>query len=226
MSRDYCFTQFDMDWKPINFFNEKIKYLIAGQEICPETKRPHFQCYVAFPRTYAIPGAQKLLGIGKSHMEPKRGTRLEASNYCKKENNWQEWGVLDVLTTKEVLNLPVEKIKQDYPLMYCRYHRGIEKLQAKGPKWRDIEVTWLWGAPGVGKTRKVMEMDDVYKIDDPYEWWDGYEGETILLIDDFDRGTITRKKLIHILDGYHLRLPTKGGVLLRKLDKNIFYVQP
>jgi len=212
MSRDYCFTVFDTEWKPINFFNEKIKYLISGDEICPETKREHKQCYVCFPRTYRIKGAQDLLGIGKSHMEVKRGTRDQAREYCMKDGKFEEFGTFEPLTTKDVMELPLDRIKSEYPLMYCRYHRGLEKLKAcKGPKWRKVEVEIIWGATGTGKTRRVMEMDSVYKIDPPYTWWDGYEGEEILLIDDYGRGAIPRGMILNLLDGYRLRLETKGG---------------
>lgn len=209
MSRDWCFTVFDME--RFNFVEEKIKYVIWGREICPETKRKHLQCYAIFKKTIRIKGAQEALGIGKSHMEMKRGTRDQARAYCMKDNDYEEFGSFDPITKEDLFRKSIPFLKANYPEFYCRYHKGLDRLQDKGIKWRDISVTWLWGEPGVGKTRFVMGMEDVYKIDDPYEWWDGYEGENILLIDDFDRGTIPRKRLIHILDGYQLRLPIKGA---------------
>ena len=116
------------------------------------------------------------------------------------------------MTKENLFKQPIPYIKEHYPEFYCRYHKGLEKLNIdKGPKWRDLKVTILWGPTGTGKTRQVMEKDNVYKIDPPYKWWDGYEGEEILLIDDYKRGAIDRGFLLNLLDGYRLRLETKGG---------------
>jgi len=55
------------------------------------------------------------------------------------------------------------------------------------------------------------QLENIFKIDgDDTLWWDGYQGQKILLIDDF-YGTIKYGKLLNILDIYPLRLPTKGG---------------
>ena len=93
-----------------------------------------------------------------------------------------------------------------------RYVRGIEKLLInKGEMWREVKVTLIHGDTNTGKTRHVMEMDSVYKIDPPYKWFDGYEGERILLIDDYKIRSIERGLFLNLLDGYRLRLETKGG---------------
>lgn len=47
---------------------------------------------------------------------------------------------------------------------------------------------WLHGDPGVGKSR-------VAKLMNPYmksltKWWDGYQGEKIVLIDDLEKDTM------------------------------------
>lgn len=209
MSRDWCFTA----WTQVKYDEDKIRYIIIGEEICPESKKLHFQGYVVFNRTCRIPKAKEWLGGDKTiHLEAKMGTRVQARDYCKKDNKFIEYGHLEALSNVEILRLPVNKIKEDHPLMYCRYHRGIEKLHMEqGAKWRDVKVTVLWGQTGTGKTRTVMSMDDVFKIDPPYTWWDGYYGESILLIDDYKKGDIKRGMFLNMLDGYRLRLETKGG---------------
>jgi len=210
MCRDYCFTAWTLPFPPEE---EKIRYMVVGKEICPNTNREHYQGYVVFNRTARIPMAKKWIGAGDdAHLEPRKGTRLQASEYCKKDGDFTEIGQLVAYTIEDVLKLPVNKIKEEWPLMYVRYHRGIEKLHAvQGAKWRLVEVFVLYGKTGTGKTREVMEMDDVFKIDPPYTWWDGYSGEDILLIDDFRTGDIARGMLLNLLDGYRLRLETKGG---------------
>jgi len=196
------------------FDGDKCRYMCFGRELCPSTGREHWQGFVVFNRTVRIPAAKRsiVVGDGECHLETRRGTRREARDYCAKDGEFREWGELELHSTKELFEKSITYIKEHNPMFYCRYHRGLEKLKAdKGAAWRNVEVIYLWGDAGVGKTRRVMEMDDVYKIDPPYKWWDGYEGQSILLIDDYTMGATDRGYLLNLLDGYRMRLETKGG---------------
>ena len=213
MSRDWCFTSFDTE-KELTFEKDNVRYICYGRERCPTTDREHFQGFAIFRRTCRIPKAKQWIGGGNgTHLECRRGTRDQARDYCRKsDGEFFEWGEFDGMTKENLFKQPIPYIKENYPEFYCRYHKGLEKLNInKGDKWRDINVTVLWGPTGSGKTRQVMEMDDVYKIDPPYKWWDGYEGESILLIDDYKTGALDRGYLLNLLDGYRLRLETKGS---------------
>ena len=212
MSRDWCFTSWDTD-KELAFEKDNIRYICYGRERCPDTDREHYQGFAIFTRTCRIPKAKEWIGGGDgTHLEPRRGTRDQARDYTRKsDGEWLEWGRYVALTNEQLFGLPIEELKENHKEFFCRYHKGLEKLQQKGDKWRDVEVHILWGKTGTGKTRHVMEMDNVYKIDPPYKWWDGYSGEEILLIDDYKRGAIDRGQLLNLLDGYRLRLETKGS---------------
>lgn len=213
-SRDYCFTA----WQVPMFLECKIKYITWGVEVCPDTGRQHYQGFVILKSPQRLNAAKTIIGASKEcHLEKKRGSRDQARDYCHKECSKEapafEWGQFDANTMESLFKKPLGELKSDYPEFYCRYYRGLERLQPKGPKWRDVQVHVLWGESGSGKTRQVMELDDVYKIDPPYKWWDGYEGESILLIDDFQEGDIPNGELKHLLDGYRHRLETKGSHL-------------
>ena len=56
---------------------------------------------------------------------------------------------------------------------------------------------------------------DPYKISGggrkPLEWFDNYEQEDCLLIDDFDDTAVPIELMLQLLDGYRQRLPIKGG---------------
>lgn len=212
MARDWCFTSFVTD-KELPFEKDNIRYICYGRERCPTTDREHYQGFAIFVRTCRVPKAKEWIGGGSGcHLESRRGTRDQARDYTRKSGGeWFEWGRFDALTNAELFGLPIEDLKENHKEFYCRYHRGLEKLQNKGPSWRDVEVYILWGPTGCGKTREVMSKDNVYKIDPPYQWWDGYSGEDILLIDDYKSGYIKRGQLLNLLDGYRLRLETKGS---------------
>ena len=77
-----------------------------------------------------------------------------------------------------------------------------------------LEVVVRWGKAGVGKTRYVWEKhaESLYAwVDDSHGkvWFDGYNGEEVLLIDEFTPNMIPYNYLLHLLEGYKLRLPVK-----------------
>ena len=209
MARDYVFTS----WEIPNIENEQCKYWVWGREKCPETNREHYQGFIIFKRTHRVPNAKRILGCGDGvHLEARKGSRDQAMEYCKKDGDVTEWGVYEKLTHDQLFKQDLNFLKENYPAFFCRYYKGLALLKSTNTvKWRDVEVHIIWGAPGTFKTRRVMEMDDVYKLDPPYTWWDGYFGESILLIDDFKKGAINRGMILNICDGYKLRLETKGG---------------
>lgn len=216
MSRDYCFTAWD---KPVHC-TKNVRYIIWGEEFT-KNSRLHYQGFVIFNRTCRFPQAKKWIGAGdETHIEPRHGTRQQAREYCMKDGEYIEDGLFEALTKDELFKMPIAFLKANYMEFYCRYHRGLEKLNIdKGERWRDVHVTWLWGTAGCGKTRIVMEMDNVYKHDG-VKWWDGYEGEDILLLDDLDCGDFeNRKYMLNILDGYRLRLEIKGSFCYAKWSK-------
>lgn len=210
MSRDYVFTS----WNEPEFDRDGlIRYIGWGIEQCPTTDRKHWQGFVIFNRTHRVPGAKRIISGGDGcHLESRRGTRQQAIDYCRKCGDFFEWGKLEKYNQKELLSMSIENIKEIDPLFYVRSYRGIEKYKTIiNKEFRKLNVEWIWGEPGSGKTRYVMEQDDIYKIDPPYIWWDGYTGQKNLLIDDFEDFMLSRSTLLNILDGYVLRLATKGS---------------
>lgn len=214
-ARDWCWTSGTLPEPD----KEKCRYYCWGEEIAPTTGKLHYQGFIITKRTNGWRAIQRIVnGSDGLHVESRRGTRQQARDYCLKDGtNIVEWGQFEALTSKQLFEKAgeaggIDFLKKNYPEFYCRYYKGLERLQSKGPKWRGVpEVIWIWGKAGVGKTRHVMEQEDVYKLDSPYKWWDGYEGENILLLDDYEIEHIPRGSLVNILDGYRLRLETKGS---------------
>lgn len=72
----------------------------------------------------------------------------------------------------------------------------------------------VWGRPGTGKSRYVWDMwgDDLYSLFSQKPlWFDGYRGEKVLLIEEFEYDGISREMLLKLLDIYPLQVPVKGG---------------
>lgn len=142
MARDWCFTTFDTE-KELEFDKDNIRYIIYGRERCPTTNKEHYQGFAIFKRTCRIPKAKTWIGGGNgTHLEPRRGSRDQARDYCRKDGNIVEWGQFDGMTKEALFKQPIEYLKEEYPEFYCRYHKGLEKLAIrKSPKWRDVRVT-------------------------------------------------------------------------------------
>lgn len=111
-----------------------------------------------------------------------------------------------------------EAIDRD-PTTYVRYHRGLERLHNRRLREKSLrdapkQVHVLWGKSGVGKTRHVYETHgyrDVFSLHlGNVEWWDGYYGQPVLLIDEF-YGQLPISRLLKLLDRHPINLPTKGA---------------
>jgi len=112
------------------------------------------------------------------------------------------------------------QIAEEYFGDYLRYHRGLEKYQLlnkvdKIPLWRQVKTVVLWGPTGAGKTRSAYAFDQtLFKLSPPQSnslvWWDTYQGQSTLLIDDF-YGWIRPHVMLELLDGYPMLNQVKGG---------------
>ena len=88
----------------------------------------------------------------------------------------------------------LKRIKKDHPAPVD----GLDYSDAETPH------RWIWGPAGTGKTRSVwLEYPDLYpKMAN--KWWDGYQGEETVLIDDFDK---RHEPLIHHLKVWAQQAP-------------------
>ena len=78
-------------------------------------------------------------------------------------------------------------------------------------EYRKLDVTYIFGATGTGKTMSVMTMSDrtkVYRITDYNHPFDRYAQEEILLFDEF-RSSLPLKDMLVYLEGYPLALPAR-----------------
>lgn len=89
-------------------------------------------------------------------------------------------------------------------------------LRRKGNQFRHVKVTVLVGGAGVGKSRWPLDKHgyaDTFILtkDEGQVWWDGYEGQSVLVLDDFHTDWNLRwTTMLRWLDGYPMRLNVKG----------------
>lgn len=227
--RNWAFTDYEqLDWGKIFKEGEgAIRYIIAGKEICPKTKKEHIQGFIQFNDLRRMTAIKKIVKSKTIHLESCKGTAKENHTYCSKDGNFREWGTMksqgqrtDIEDIKWMLDngKPMIEIADNYFGQFIRYHSGFMKYKQLVDKknrsqFRHVEVTVITGSTGSGKTRQAMESTDgdVFKITaDGLTWWDGYEGEDTILIDEYSN-QVGITMLLNILDGYILRLPIKGA---------------
>lgn len=74
---------------------------------------------------------------------------------------------------------------------------------------RDVGVTYVYGEPGVGKTRWVYdEHTDVCRVTNYRNPFDAYDGQNVLVFDEF-AGQIDIQMMNNLLDRYPVDLPAR-----------------
>ncbi len=228
--RNVCFTAWS-DPQDLASFLEQCQYVLVGVEYAPETNRKHFQGYCEFKAQLSLSKIKGLLGA-ETHIERRYGTQAQAIAYCKKGGEIYEHGEPRQQGQRNDLRSLIEytrehtliEVMEEYPSEYLRYHRGIKEckyLQATtraGTEPRDVKTIFLYGPTGCGKTSLVYDTHPgLYKLP-PFRinstiWFDGYEGQLCLLIDDLIPSSFSVMFLLQVCDRYPLQVQIKGGMV-------------
>lgn len=167
----------------------------------------HLQGFFLLKKRKTLTALKKVSWLTHSHLELARGSDAECINYCKKEETridgpWELGEVPEEKKKKlaECAKLiregtKVQQLKEEFDTVRILHTKNLMLFQgqiraAKVPRWRDVRTLVLWGETGLGKTRFAYEnyaLEEIYKLTEPEGklWWDGYDGQPVLLIDDF-----------------------------------------
>lgn len=227
-AKHWCFT--------INNYDEAIQlhlrsivprvalYLVFGREV-GQSGTPHLQGYAQFSTRRSLAFVKRNLSA-QGHYEIARGTPQEASSYCKKDDDFEEFGELqpgqghrtDLARVAQLVKdgSSTRQIADEHPEAVIRYANGIGKLRLLcRPPTRETPplIQVFWGRTGLGKTRRVHDLESVEElwIHPGGPWFDGYDAHPAVLFDDFDGGWFKLGYLLKLLDRYNFQVPIKGG---------------
>lgn len=219
-SRAWCFTlnnYTDLEYTAIQEI--VCRYLLVGKEV-GKCGTPHLQGYIYFDSRRSLGGMKKL--IPRAHLEPAKGTPLQASLYCKKDGSFIEKGELPKQGARNDLEEIRDVIKKggkmkDVVNIATSYQsvkmaEQILKYNEPSRTWKPL-VKWFYGSTGTGKTRAAYEElgEDCYTCLPTGRWFDGYDAHENVLVDDMRRDFMKFHELLRFLDRYAFRVETKGG---------------
>lgn len=111
--RNACFTA----WSPLGLEvtskvpGELCKYLVVGKEVCPETKKVHYQGYLELSTQVSMKTLKTWLCQETVHIEHRKGTAAQAADYCKKDGEYEEFGTISKPGKRNDLAVMREMVK-------------------------------------------------------------------------------------------------------------------
>lgn len=204
-----------------------------------EQGTPHTHLYVAFQNAKEFQTIHRR--FYGAHIEAARGSHQENRDYIRKDGKYRDTEKADTNlpdTFEESGQLPDEsdrRMKQSEAILAMieagasnaeilrTYPSAMNHLprieQARQTlleeKYRDafrgLQVTYIWGKTGVGKTRGIMERygyRNVYRVTNYKNPFDGYKGEPVILFDEF-RSSLPLEDMLKYMEGYPLNLPAR-----------------
>jgi len=226
LSRNWLFTINNPgDIDPEVSFGVNYKFLVYQLEK-GENGTPHYQGYVMFKTNKRLSALKKL--CKEAHWEIRRGSHKQAKDYCTKEDTRVKgpftFGIepeqgkrTDLDAVKESIDsgATMKDVAETHFSSFVKYERGIRSYLNLKTNKRDFktQVFVCYGPTGTGKS---MYCDQMCK--DPYwyypqkdgKWWDGYNGQSDVIIDEF-YGQILWSTLLRLLDRYPVEVEVKGG---------------
>jgi hypothetical protein len=211
-----------------------------SDEIGKEGQTYHTHLYIHNPSGIRFSTVKKL--FPDAHIEPAKGTAQQNRDYIFKEGKHEKTDKAETNlreTHEEMGECPVEiqgrrsdlenlydMIKQgmsnyeiidsvpDYMLHIDKIERSRQIIKEEKYKnvFRDVDVTYICGKTGTGKTRGVMESngyENVFRITDYQHMFDNYKGQDVIVFEEFSGSNVKIRDMLNYLDGYPLELPCR-----------------
>lgn len=226
-SRCWCFTINNPTEEDCILLEElhdepSMRYVVMGQE-WGEEKTEHIQGYIEFKSDKSLKQVKVLLP--RAHLEQRKGTARQAAEYCKKEGKFIEFGASpqgqghrkDLQDIQDMIKngaSDVDIANQHFTkwVIYRNSFTAYKNLLCSNRNWV-TRVFILYGKTGTGKSRLAHSYDpDIYVCpDNTGHWFNGYNGHSTVLFDDFTGEGADLGFFLKLCDRYPMTVPVKGG---------------
>lgn len=214
-------------------------YWCMSDEVGNKGKTPHTHIYMACSSGVRFGTLAKRFEGG--HFDYARGTSQQNRDYVFKlgkyenttkedtrvDGTQEEWGEMPVerqgkrndlvdlydlvksgKTDAEILEISPESM---LTLSSIRDARQVITYDKYKNTFRELDVTYIFGVTGSGKTRSVMEeygYENVYRVTNYKHPFDAYQNQDVILFEEF-RSSLPLGDMLKYLDGYPLDLPCR-----------------
>lgn len=231
-SRNWCFTINNYTDEDIpKDLPEASQFIIFQKEIGEETHTPHLQGYIQYTKPVGLTWLKRHFHP-RAHLEVARGSQEDNIAYCSKPGTRadplqeptkfgqvkRQGARTDLATAAAAvmdLNQSMQDIAAEHPETYIRYYRGMMALRnsqlPRAPNYSEKYVICYYGDPRAGKSKAATtEFPDAYIKSCDTKWWDGYEGEEEVILDEFP-GSLAAHDCKKLLGEVNDQKETKGG---------------
>jgi hypothetical protein len=211
-------------------------YCVYGKEV-GELGTPHLQGYIELKTRQRLTQLKKNMDLERIHLEPRKAKAHQAADYCKKDGDFWECG--EAPTPPKNLKEDTKKrwrevltrcqdgdwayMAENEPYLWLMNEKKLRSHYKCAKDIDTLENEWIYGPTGTGKSRYARDLHpNAYIKDASTQWWDGYNGEDVVIIDDLDK--------YHVKMGYYLKVwadhyafpaQIKGGQMMARPKKII-----
>jgi hypothetical protein len=195
--------------------NEQVLVYAVGKETGGQTGYPHWQGCIVFKDPKSARYVKELL-TNDTHLEVMKGSTSQAVKYCMKEHISFQKNILSYRPIEEKVKerkqlkeqrareiikdaeqMGIEEFKEKWPMEWLNRRTTIEKMMVesmgrRAQTWSgklQNKNFWIWGDPGVGKSRWAMNQGNMNNImkKNVNKWWCTYSiaHTQIVIIEDY-----------------------------------------
>lgn len=230
-SRGWILTEFDIVDPEVLVEKLRMKKWagVFQLEAGTETGRKHYQMYIEHSSAIRFSTIKKLFPT--AHVEPRKGTKKQAWDYCSKEETRLSgpWEIAPVAFEEQGKRSDLEDYRdflveggtigdlfEQFPNA-MRYVAGLnrleEELAVKAGKnvIVDRTVDFIYGPTGSGKTLSIFEKYErleFYRVTNWKNPFDNYRGERVIVLDEF-LGQLPIETMLMLMDRYSSVFPAR-----------------
>lgn len=224
-----------------DLWNEDTNYCVLGKEVGNQGT-PHIQGYIEFKNPRNISSIKKKFprihleereGTSKDASNYCKKGEQQKDEWKAEKEKGKNWGLnakfeekgelsnqgkrndLDRATNMIVNNQPLRQVAMTYPKEYVKFHKGLLSLHniLKPPRTTRPKCYWFHGVTGTGKTYKAKNLGASYYIKSSTKWWDGYDQQEVVIIDDFRKDNFPFDEILRWLDENECIVEVKGSTI-------------
>lgn len=197
---------------------------IICKEIGKKKGQPHLHIGMSFPNARTMMGVKRLLGSNRwAKVYKVISTCEKYREYCMKDGDYWEHGkcpegqgtrgdlgqVREWLQEGKTDQWIVQNVTNMQQANYLKTLRTYETRDKVKPK-----VLWYCGVSGSGKSHDAKHYEEEksrWTNHGRYDWFDGYEGQDIVIFDELRPEQCKFTWMLRLLDKYPLKVKVHNG---------------